>query len=106
MFNSGLLSRPTPADDAKYNYGHAPEELLIRARRIAEICQRHGTTLPAAALAFPLAHPSVVSVCVGSRSPQQIEGNVDLYQRHVPEAVWTELKEEGLLRPDAPVPTG
>ncbi len=106
VFNSGLLSRPTPADDAKYNYGHAPEELLIRARRIAEICQRHGTTLPAAALAFPLAHPSVVSVCVGSRSPQQIEGNVDLYQRHVPEAVWTELKEEGLLRPDAPVPTG
>lgn len=105
VFNSGLLSRPNPPDDAKYNYDQAPGELLTRARRIADICQRHGTSLPAVALAFPLAHPSVVSVCVGSRSPQQIESNVELYRSRVPEAVWAELKNEGLLRPDAPEPT-
>jgi D-threo-aldose 1-dehydrogenase len=105
VFNSGLLSRPKPADDAKYNYGDAPLELLTRARRIAEICERNGTSLPVVALAFPLAHPSVISVCVGSRSPAQIEGNIDSYHSDVPNAVWTELKEEGLLRRDAPVPT-
>ncbi len=104
VFNSGLLSRPTPADDAKYNYGDAPMDLLVRARRIAEICERHGTSLPTVALAFPLAHPSVASVCVGSRSPQQIEGNLHSYRSGVPDAVWAELKVEGLLRPDAPVP--
>lgn len=105
VFNSGLLSRHTPPDDAKYNYVDAPMDLLARARRIAEICERHGTSLPTVALAFPLAHPSVTSVCVGSRSPQQIEGNIHSYRSAVPDAVWTELKEEGLLRPDSPVPT-
>jgi len=105
VFNSGLLSRPNPADDAKYNYDDAPVELLVRARRIAEICERNGTSLPAVALVFPLAHPSVISVCVGSRSPEQIEGNINSYLPGVPGAVWSELKEEGLLRPDAPVPT-
>ena len=105
VFNSGLLSRSRPADDAKYNYGEAPVELVVRARRLGEICERHGTSLPAAALAFPLAHPCVVSVCVGSRSPEQIESNVDLYHSDVPDALWVELKEEGLLRVDAPVPS-
>lgn len=104
VFNSGLLSSPTPADDAKYDYLEAPKELLDRARRIAEICERHGTSLPTAALAFPLGHPSVVSVCVGARSPEQIVNNVDSYRSGVPDAVWEELKERDLLRRDAPVP--
>jgi D-threo-aldose 1-dehydrogenase len=105
VFNSGLLSRPAPADDAKYNYGDAPKELLARARRIAQICERHSTTLPAAALAFPLAHPAVVSVCVGARSPQQIEGNVNYYREGVPDSLWVDLKDEGLVRAEAPVPS-
>lgn len=105
VFNSGLLSRPAPPDDAKYNYVDAPDELIVRARKIAEICQRHGTSLPALALKFPLAHPSVVSVCVGSRSPIQIEANVDLYRSRVPHAAWVELRDDGFLRPDAPLPS-
>ncbi len=104
VFNSGLLSRATPPDGAKYNYIDAPEELLQRARSIAEVCERHGTSLPSVALAFPLAHPSVVSVCVGARSPEQIEANIDLYRTAVPNSVWAELKERGFLRPDAPSP--
>ena len=104
VFNSGLLARRTPADGAKYDYDDAPEALVLRARRMAEICERHGTSLPAVALAFPLAHPAVLSVCVGARSPEQIERNIDLYRSGVPAAVWGELKEQGLLRPDAPVP--
>jgi D-threo-aldose 1-dehydrogenase len=105
VFNSGLLSRSTPDDDAKYNYGDAPVELIERARRIAKICALHNTSLPAVALAFPLAHPSVVSVCVGSRSPEQIKDNIDLFRSGVPDSVWVQLKEEGFLRRDAPVPT-
>jgi D-threo-aldose 1-dehydrogenase len=104
IFNSGLLARPSPADNAKYDYADAPPELVERARRIASICERHGTTLPAAAIAFPLAHPAVASVCVGVRSPDQIERNIDLYRRPVPPELWNELKAEGLLRDDAPTP--
>ncbi len=104
VFNSGLLARRTPLGDAKYDYDDAPEALVLRARRMAEICERHGTSLPAAALAFPLAHPAVLSVCVGARSPEQVERNADLYRSGVPATVWSELQEQGLLRPDAPVP--
>jgi D-threo-aldose 1-dehydrogenase len=106
VFNSGLLASRAPADGAKYDYDDAPQALVLAAQRIAEICERHGTSLPAVALAFPLAHPAVLSVCVGARSREQIERNIGLYRLGVPAAVWRELKEEGLLRPDAPVPAG
>jgi D-threo-aldose 1-dehydrogenase len=104
VFNSGLLSHAMPANDAKYNYGDAPIELVDRARRIAEVCDRHGTSLPAAAIAFPLGHPAVASVCVGARGPSQVERNVALFREPPPGALWAALKNEGLLRADAPVP--
>ena len=104
VFNSGLLSRSAPTADAKYDYGHAPTELVRRAQQIDEICRRHGVELPAAALAFPLGHPLVASVCVGSRSPEQIERNCRLYRAGVPNPLWAELKAAGLLRDDAPTP--
>jgi len=104
VFNSGLLARPQPQSEAKYDYGTAPRELLDRARTIAAICGRHGTTLPAAAIAFPLAHPAVASVCLGARSAKQVQRNVALYTEPIPADVWSELKATGLLRADAPVP--
>jgi D-threo-aldose 1-dehydrogenase len=104
VFNSGLLAHPEPRSEAKYNYQAAPQALLDRARAIAAICDRHGTTLPAAAIAFPLAHPAVVSVCLGARSAKQVQNNVALYCEPVPADLWSELKAAGLLREDAPVP--
>ena len=105
VFNSGLLARPDPGLNAKYNYDVAPPRLVERARAIAEICTSHGTTLPAAAIAFPLAHPAVVSVCVGSRSARQVERNVALLAEPISADLWSELKATGLVREDAPVPT-
>jgi D-threo-aldose 1-dehydrogenase len=104
VFNSGLLAERRPRDDAKYNYRTAPRAVLERAHAIAAICERHGTTLPAAAIAFPLAHPAVVSVCVGARSAEQIERNASLHAQAIPPGLWSELKAEGLVRGDAPVP--
>jgi D-threo-aldose 1-dehydrogenase len=105
-FNSGLLSRPRPAPDAKFNYENAPRELVDRANRIADICQQHGSTLPAAAVAFPLGHPSVVNVTLGMRTADQVRRNRELFNTDVPAALWSDLQEAGLLRPDAPLPTG
>ena len=102
VFNSGLLARPVPPDDARYDYAVAPRWVVDRARSIAAVCLRHGTTLPVAAIAFPLAHPTVVSVCLGARSPSQIELNAARYADEVPTELWAELKAEGLLREDAP----
>jgi D-threo-aldose 1-dehydrogenase len=104
VFNSGLLADSRPADDSKYNYADAPRELVRRAQRIADVCAAHKTSLPAAALAFPLAHPSVLSVCVGARSREQIERNARLHRAGVPGSLWAELKASGLLDSHAPVP--
>jgi D-threo-aldose 1-dehydrogenase len=104
VFNSGLLAQPMPSPTGRYDYREAPGELVDRATRIAAACKRHGTTLPAAALAFPLAHPAVVSVCIGAHLPEQVVRNTALGRAAVPGALWVELKEEGLLRRDAPVP--
>jgi D-threo-aldose 1-dehydrogenase len=104
VFNSGLLAQRQPTAGGRYDYGDAPPEIVERARAIATACERHGTTLPAAAIAFPLAHPAVVSVCLGARSAQQVERNASLYRESIAPDLWLELKTEGLLREDAPVP--
>jgi D-threo-aldose 1-dehydrogenase len=104
IFNSGLLAKPYPSPNAKYDYREAPPELVERARVIAAVCERHDTTLPAAAIAFPLAHPAVVSVCVGARSAGQVQRNVHLYRTAPPADLWSELKALRLVREDAPVP--
>ena len=102
VFNSGLLARHVPIEEARYDYQPAPAALLERARAIAAVCERHGTTLPAAAIAFPLHHPAVVSVCVGARSAGQVERNAELHGDAIAPALWADLKAEGLLRTDAP----
>jgi hypothetical protein len=56
------------------------------------------------AIAFPLAHPAVASVCLGARSAKQVQRNVALYSEPIPTDLWSELKATGLLRADAPVP--
>jgi D-threo-aldose 1-dehydrogenase len=104
VFNSGLLAQPSPSPNAKYDYAEAPPDRVERARAVAAVCERHGTTLPAAAIAFPLAHPAVVSVCVGARSAAQMERNAALFREAIAPDLWSELKAERLLREDAPAP--
>ncbi|WP_205856502.1 aldo/keto reductase [Phytoactinopolyspora endophytica] len=105
VFNSGLLAQPRPPDDAKYNYNEAPPELVHRANDIADVCERHGVTLPAAALQLPLMHPAVVSVAVGMGHGTHVERNAALYAQHIPAGLWSELRDARLLRPDAIVET-
>lgn len=105
VFNSGILARSRPAADAKYNYEQADAELVERANRIADVCERHDCTLPQAAVQFPLAHPAVATVCLGARSPEQVERNAALFDQPVPDELWRELADAGLLRVDAPVPS-
>jgi D-threo-aldose 1-dehydrogenase len=102
-FNSGLLADPRPG--ATYNYTQAPPELLDRALRLKALADRHGTTLRAAALAFCAAHPAVVSVLVGARSAAEVRDCAEQFAAPVPGGFWQELRDTGLLPPDAPVPT-
>ncbi|MFF5013182.1 aldo/keto reductase [Streptomyces sp. NPDC001165] len=100
VFNSGLLSRDRPAEGMKYDYQDAPPALVVRARAIAEVCAAHGTTLPAAAIAFPHTHPSIINITLGMRNPEQVVRNVELHDQHVPDGLWDDLRAQGLIRSD------
>ncbi len=102
VYNSGVLADPRPG--STYNYTTAPDDLLNRALRIKALAEDHGTTLRAAALAFPLAHPAVASVLVGMRSADQVRDTARQFATPVPAAFWAALKSEGLLAADVPVP--
>ncbi|AZM56986.1 aldo/keto reductase [Streptomyces sp. WAC 01529] len=102
VFNSGLLADPKPG--ARFDYTEAPPELLARARALRSLAERHGTTLRAAALAFPFGHPAVASVLVGFRSPDQVADAAAQFTADVPADFWREAREAGLLAADAPVP--
>ena len=97
--NSGIL-----AGRDTWNYAPAPEEVKQRVRRIAEVCDRHGVPLPAAALQFPLAHPAVAATIPGPRTVGEFQENMRLLKLPVPAGLWADLKQQGLLHPDAPVP--
>jgi D-threo-aldose 1-dehydrogenase len=89
VFNSGLLATPQPG--GRYEYGAVPAALLERARRLAGACERHGVTLPEAALQFPLREPAVRSVVVGAASAEQVRENARRLEVEIPEALWDEL---------------
>jgi D-threo-aldose 1-dehydrogenase len=97
VYNTGLLSSARPSAGAKYEYEDAPADLIARANAMADVCERHGVSLPEAALAFPLLHPAVVSVVVGVRDAAQMNSNVERYAKPIPAALWSELLELHLL---------
>lgn len=95
-FNSGILADPRPG--ATYDYRAAPPELVERALHLAQVCDRHGVPLAAAAIQFPLRHPAVACIVVGARSAAEVEEDVRLFQFDVPDALWADLRERGLVR--------
>ncbi len=102
-YNSGILaSGPTPG--AWYNYERAPKHILDRVKKIEAVCARHKVKLAQAALRFPLTHPAVVSVIPGAASRTEVALNVKTMAAKIPKALWADLKAEGLLHKDAPVP--
>ncbi|MDN2709899.1 aldo/keto reductase [Janthinobacterium sp. SUN118] len=102
-FNSGILATgATPG--AKYNYAPAPAAILERVASIEVVCREYRVPLPAAALQFVVAHPAIASFTAGTRTVEQLRQNLDWFSAPIPAAFWAELKRQGLLREDAPVP--
>ena len=65
---------------------------------------RHDVPLKAAALQFPMAHPAVATVIPGARTAAEAEENARMFSHGIPTAFWKDLRAEGLLPEEAPVP--
>ena len=103
VFASGILATGA-VPGALYGYSAAEPEIAEKVRGMSVVCARHGVSLGAAALQFPFGHPAVAAVIPGANAPDQVQQNLEAMRAVIPADVWDELKSEGLLRQDAPVP--
>jgi D-threo-aldose 1-dehydrogenase len=103
-YNSGILATGA-VPGAKYNYSDAPPEIMARVAQIEAVCTAHDTPLIAAALQFVLGHPCIKTVVPGAVSAAEVQANAALMEREIPDALWQDLRSEGLIRPDAPLPS-
>jgi D-threo-aldose 1-dehydrogenase len=93
VFNSGLLATAQPGATPRYNYGAVPAEVLEHAQLLAEACTAEGVELPAAALQFPLRHPTVRAVVVGSARAGDITQNIARVHAVLPPGFWERLRD-------------
>lgn len=103
VFSSGIYATG-PVPGARFNYHEATQEELERARRIEAVCKGFGVPLAAAALQFPLHHPLVTSVIPGAFQPEHVIHNIAHMRHDIPDALWVELKRQGLIHANAPTP--
>ncbi len=102
-YNSGILATGA-IEGARYDYAPAPEKIMQQVRKLEEVCAAHDTPLIAAALQFPLGHAAVKTVIPGASTPDEVRQNVAIFEIPIPQALWSDLKTEGLIRADAPTP--
>ena len=100
-FNSGFL-----AGGAHYDYRPGTAEQHAQRERLRQVAARDHVDLAAAALQFGLAHPVVAATIPGASSPEHLRRNAALMDVRIPAAFWEELRAEGLVPTDAPLPQG
>jgi D-threo-aldose 1-dehydrogenase len=79
--------------------------LIERGQRIQRLCEAHGVPIRAAAMQFPMAHPAVDAVVIGAKSVAHARDVVEQFQRPIPDDLWRDLLDAGLLPPGTPVPS-
>ena len=60
--------------------------------------------LAGAALQFPLGHEAVASVLFGATDGDQLRQTISYFRAPVPDALWGQLRADGLIADNAPTP--
>lgn len=103
-YNSGILAAGSRGE-GRYDYQPPPAHVMEKLIALERVAKRYQVPLKAAALQFPLGHPAVASVIPGARSAAEVEENVRMMSHPVPASFWNELREEGLIAREAPLPS-
>jgi D-threo-aldose 1-dehydrogenase len=102
VFASGVLA--AGEGSGTYRYDTVPPEVVEKVKKMRALCEGHDVALPAAALQFPFGHPAVAAVIPGALARDHVRQNAANFAADIPPALWAEMKAEGLIREDAPVP--
>ena len=99
-YNSGILATGS-IPGSFYNYDPASESILKKVAAIEAICRDYNTPLKAAALQFPLLHPTHVSVIPGGQNNLEMKSNFAAYNFEIPSELWTAMKTANFIHPDS-----
>ena len=78
--------------------------MLERVRKLEALCAEFAVPLQAAALQFPLAHPSVASVVAGCANGAEARNCAAMFSHPIPADFWQALRDRGLVDARAPLP--
>ena len=101
-YASGILAAGSNYEST-YGYAPANNEILKKVSSIEAICRKYDVPLKAASLQFPLFHPLVTSVIPGVIDKVQVLENIQMIKHSIPLELWLDLKNNGLMHPEAPV---
>ncbi|THK33884.1 aldo/keto reductase [Ensifer sp. MPMI2T] len=87
-----------------FEYAPATPTILDKVARIKAIADRHGVSMKAAGLQFSLGHPAVAAVIPGASKPERIAEDRAALAEVIPADFWREIRQAGLVNPDAPLP--
>jgi D-threo-aldose 1-dehydrogenase len=104
VYNSGILATGA-VPGARYNYEAAGEEVMSRVAAIQELCTAHDVPIAAVSLQFALANPAVASVVLGASKIGEQAANFAAASTAIPSSLWDAMRDEGYLRPAAPIPS-
>lgn len=89
-----------------FEYAPARPEILEKVGRIKAIADRYGVSMKSAGVQFSLAHPAVAAVIPGASQPSRIAEDRTALDAVVPSDFWRDLRQAGVVHPDAPLPNG
>src|SRR5262249_1655437 len=98
-YSSGVL-----VGGDRFEYQRASPEILAKVTRIKALTDRYRIPIKAAALQFSLAHPASAAIIPGASKPDRIAEDVAALNVTVPDEFWHELRKQGLVAPNAPLP--
>lgn len=102
--NAGFIS-----GSPRYNYGKRSwdisREHLAKRDRLRAVASQFGVDLRTAAMQFSAAPDVAAALIVGAHTEAQALANASSMKATVPPAFWAELKNQGLIEQNAPIPS-
>ena len=102
VFNSGVLADPTPGPGSTTR---PPRRTSSEGRGPGRGVRAPWRPAEGGGVQFPLRHPAVACAIVGMRDAGEVDENLPAASAtEIPDELWVEMREQGLLDDRAPLP--
>ncbi|KSV73212.1 L-fucose dehydrogenase [Sinorhizobium sp. Sb3] len=99
VFNSGILATG-PVEGAHFDYMPATEDIRQKVAAMEAVARGMNVPLAAPAMQFPLSHPMVASVLLGTAKPESLRRNMALTEHRFSAADFAAFEPFTLVAPE------